>query len=178
MGNAQAILYGYPKPRFAEGDGKLELENVPVPSPGVSDRVYHWLMARSYLANGVFRATGVALAREIPAVAEGGPLVDAELSARLLLRFAAELRREGVAFRWVLVPTRSATVSFFQRVAQQAGVPLLELGTAFAAAGRAGPPLHLPGDPHWSARGHAVAAAAIAADLGCTGAPAGSTPAR
>lgn len=165
VGNSHDRMYGYPKPRFVLRGPVLELDNVPVPPPGAGDRLYQWLLARSYLANGVFRATGILVAHEVPALSEGRPLVDRGVSQHLLVSLAVRVRSAGAEPRFVLVPTSAEAARIFAGAAKLAGVPFLDLTAAFAGA----PPgsLTLPGDPHWNARGHLLAARAIAAFRGC-----------
>jgi hypothetical protein len=155
-------MYGYPKPYFvAQGKG-LALRNVPVPERSVGQRIYTELASNSFVVNRLLSVTRIGVAIDVAGLRKPNLVVN-----ELLLRgFAQELRRAGVELRWVLVPMDPSLSKLYRAIARAEGVPILDLSPVFAEAAE-GETLTLPGDPHWNAAGHRLAARAVASDLGC-----------
>jgi hypothetical protein len=156
-------MYGYPKPYFvAEGKG-LALRNVPVPERSLGQRVYTGLASNSFVVNRLLSVTRIGVAIDVAGVQKPNLVVN-----EILLRsFARELRRSGIELRWVLVPMEPSLSNLYHAIAQAEDVPVLDLTPVFAEAAD-GETLTLPGDPHWNAAGHRLAAGRVASELGCT----------
>jgi len=160
------------KPRFAiEGD-RLELTGVPVPDKsrlapaGPTEPLRKWLrpFATYAVVQAASRRIGAAAARApIDANPADAPAESDGVTAALLRALAREVRAAGADLTVALVPATDA------RVAQRLGdicrterIPFIDLAPAFSSARD----VLLPFDRHWNARGHAVAARAVADALG------------
>lgn len=131
---------GYPIPRYRLEDGELRTVAYPEPS---------W-WERSRLLQGLryfwWRYTDATFA----------------LNGAILDRFLELCERHGVAPAIVFFPDRQdrwddrLRRSWLRDYAGERGVPFLDLTDALHAAGAA--TTNLPGDPHWSAAGHAIVA--------------------
>lgn len=153
-------LAGWSKPWFRLDDGELEL----VPP------VLHattWLRTRSYLFEGLMQALerGLPGERVADAWRDRDPLpLFAALIERLHERVEAAGARLVVAFAHPLVDGPDAERLVFAdraiAAARRDGVEVVDTFAAFAAAGRTRAELYHE-DGHWTAAGHAVAAAAI-----------------
>jgi hypothetical protein len=167
-GNAHERMYGYAKPRFALEGGALVLRNVPVRERTALEALYTGATARSWLASGLLRRPALAMWLEFGEPFGATTLsVDGPVTRALLGRLAASVRRAGASLRVALVPMPPVFARVFQEAGRASGFPVLDLSSAFAAAGARGEALHLRTDPHWSAAGHRVAAEALAAELSC-----------
>jgi hypothetical protein len=134
---------GFPIPRFVVRDGRLV--DVPYPVP-------RW-WERTLTGQGLLYA----------AYRYGG--ADRPVVAAVLDRLRADAVRNGIALGVVFVPDREDRFDDVWRRdwlaawAARSGVAYLDAG---AALGRPPEPaLYLPGDPHWSAEGHARVAAGL-----------------
>lgn len=175
--NVKAEQMGYPKPRFALEDGRLELRGVPLPKLAEGE-TYAAAMPVSRLwafaggrAAELFRHLGFG---------ESWPLTGA-----ILDRFAEDCRRIGAEPRVVLIPKDRAvdapgwrgaihrrTLRLIAELAAGRGLATLDLTPSLAAAYAGdGQPLYFAADGHWNAAGHQAAARAVAAWL--AGPPAG-----
>ncbi len=163
-GNRRSYYYDHQKPRFVVRDGRLALDNVPVPRRTSYEKLRQWLSARSYLAYGYRRARNSKPRSRDPAgrVTEAPKVTGWEVTRRILLRFADELQGEGVAFVWVLIEMDDHKASLFQDSASRINVPVLNLQDIFRDACEQGQVVQLSEyDSHWNALGHQIAATAI-----------------
>lgn len=164
--NARREQVGYPKPRFALEDGRLELVGVPVPetapAPGFIARS---ALGRLVLGRGgelaehlgfgeAWPVTRAILARMRTAATEA----DAELVALVIPKDQAV---HGSGLRRKL---HLRALGKIDRMLASLGIDHLDLTPSLAEAG-GDTRLYFWTDGHWNPRGHAVAAAAAAAFL-------------
>lgn len=134
---------GFPIPRFVVRDGRLA--DVPYPVP-------RW-WERTLLGQGLLYA----------GYRYGG--ADRPVVGAVLDRLRADAAAGGIALGVVFVPDRRTRFDDVRRRdwlaawAAAAGVAFLDAGTALGPAPDAA--FYLPGDPHWSADGHARIAAGL-----------------
>lgn len=179
MGNTEDRAGLYHKPRYTLGpDGRLLLENVPVPRYSSLERLNDRLRRRSALLNLV------------ESVFEGSTEVDREalrsqraesyrITEALLLAVRDEARGAGARFAVGLVPSTSHTYpdeipvleakrfDEARALGEEAGFPVLDLVPAFREGARdpvtgGRVMLHYRRDRHWNAAGHALAARELA----------------
>jgi lysophospholipase L1-like esterase len=196
--NAEHATSGYYKPYFERGaDGSLALRQVPVPAGTLAQRVDRWLHFHTYLLYRLYHARKfVAAAREdraarvaredraarVATAAEAQPRrpgddeprpasgdkydVDVALTLELLGRTDALVRERGARFLLAIVPFSSASRPRLDEGLRARGIPFVGLDAAF----RRQRDVRFPGDPHWTPRGHAIAADAVEAFLVSQGA--------
>jgi lysophospholipase L1-like esterase len=176
-GDSLHRMYGYEKPQFRVERGELVLRNVPVPERRSWERAYNWLLARSWLANGILQRPAISLAFEY-----GLPFGTTELpsdfavTSLLFAQLAREVRAVGGELRIAAVPMQKAPRAWLREAAREAGARVTDLEGPLQAAAARGVAIALPDDPHWNEEGHRIAGEAIARDLGC--APESSPAAR
>jgi hypothetical protein len=169
--NLAAAQYYTNKPYFVMEGAGLELRNVPVPPPSVSQRVARWL-GSTYLWGRVVQGGMGALDRAFADPSRGGQRPDHPLSARLVEEIHRTSVRAGARFALVSVPMASERREVLHRQAVESGFPYLPLDSAFEQSGGS---LVFPENLHWTAEGHAVAADAIE-DLLVALLPSGASP--
>ena len=180
LGDSLHRMYGYEKPQFVIEGGELALRNVPVPERRRWERVSSWLLARSWLANGILKRPGIGLAFMFglpPGMKE--PPSDFDVTSRLLEQLAREVRKAGAEPLLAAVPMAKAPRSWLREATREASIRLVDLDAPLAAAVARGVAILLPQDIHWNAEGHRIAGEAIARELGCasgSGASAASKP--
>jgi hypothetical protein len=202
--NAERSTSGYYKPYFELGaDGRLALRQVPVPRGSLEQRVERWLRFRTYLLFRLYhvrklvaaareeRASRAAEARAAQAERTAGDApraggrrrgeapaapvvnkydVDLSLTLALLGRVDEVVRARGARFLVASVPMSDPPRSGLEAGLRERGIAHLGLDAAF----RRQRDVRFPNDPHWTPRGHEIAAAAVEAFLaseGVLGAP-------
>lgn len=163
---ADMSRFAYHKPRFQVVDGRLHLAGVPVPDKDVVNpltalepvkallrplALYGLLQAS--LRNG-FTWSVVAPA---PAVRPIEPAAYA-MTAELLKALDGDIRAHGATLLVALIPTAPDMTQRLAGMCRTLGIAFLDLQAAFT--NQSG--VRLVHDGHWNARGHAVAARAIA----------------
>ena len=167
-GDSLHRMYGYEKPQFVVERGELVVHNVPVPERRLWERALAWLLARSWLANGILQRPAITLVIEY-----GLPLgtaqipSDFDVTSRLFEQLAREVRAAGAEVRLAAVPMQTAPRAWLREASRKAGIRLVDLDAPLAAAVARGVDVTLPDDSHWNAEGHRIAGEAIARDLGC-----------
>ncbi len=174
------------RPRFVQRDGHLVPENLPLPDR-LKGAFEEWLDENSRASNFLSYQLALAKARGRNArPRESAEMAPAKASSpdekptgremtRTLLRAMAErVHTSGATFLIVFVPvpddlrgeigahTVEAARAAVAAVAGEAGARFVDLTDAFAAASARGEQLFIPGDGHWSAQGHALAARELA----------------
>jgi hypothetical protein len=155
--NRASAQYYTNKPYFLSSDsGGLDLRNVPVPPPSVSQRLARWIGGTYVWGRALQGATGVL--QRIRADGTASP-AEPTVTLRLLREVDRTTRELGARFALVSVPMRDdARKDALRREAAESGFSFLSLDSAFAAAGTG---LTFPENGHWTAHGHAVAADAM-----------------
>ncbi len=186
--NQRAFQHGHSKPRFTWHNGELALhqpirpepadaranaDSPPTPlallaQPGVSFRraADYYVSPRSTLYRHVRRALSEPAA---PASGAASGVAFDRLTTSLVEQMQHECEQAGAGFTLVLIPERSVMKSsdpsrYFDSVrswSASVGIDCLDLTSSLA---RAESPAYLI-EGHWSAAGHAAAAAAIARHL-------------
>lgn len=160
--------YGYNKPRFVLEEGRLALRNVPVPRDPWTERAERWAYHRTWVLHRLWRLPRLldveeALAAE-PEEEEGPPPPPPLAVTEALLGALAErVRADGARLAVVTIPMREPIAGPIEARLDALGVPHLDLEPAFAPYGWR--EVRFPHDSHWNARGHRVAADAVAAFL-------------
>ncbi|MEM6794313.1 MAG: GDSL-type esterase/lipase family protein [Acidobacteriota bacterium] len=159
--NARFEQLGYSKPRFDLRDGRLELVGVPVPEGRP-------LRGGSRLLGVLGRGSRTVL--EHLGYGEAWPV-----SAAILDRLAARCAERGAPLFVMILPKdqliygsgprrglHERTLEVTREMLAESQLPFLDLTPALRqGAQRGGERLYYPVDGHWSAAGHAVAAAAL-----------------
>ncbi len=170
--NALPAQGPYPKPYFRlVGDGRLVLENVPVPRvPAAATPAEGRGRVRSWLQRHLRLWAALAFARETlrgtdpAATAPAEPPPGAvDLTATLIRRLAGRVRDDGGGFGVIVLPDLYYSMSMTKAASRSGVAAILDLAPAFrrAADGR-GPLFHRLDGAHWTPRSHAIAAEAIA----------------
>ncbi|MEM9553015.1 MAG: GDSL-type esterase/lipase family protein [Acidobacteriota bacterium] len=161
--NTRSEYLGYPKPRFVLDAGTLRLVNVPVPEGRVPPR--GWQLWRLVGARGVDLAEHLGWGKAWP------------VTEALVRRMKVSTEAAGARLVTVLIPKNRAvdgdglrrrlhaeTLALIGDLHERAGVPMLDLTPALAAASRdtSSESPYFVADGHWTAAGHAVAAEAAA----------------
>lgn len=169
--NVLAVQGRHGKPYFEpSGDGQLVLRNVPVPAPADPPPSVPPGGARAWLQRHLRVWAALAFVRETwrdigaPAVAAPvAPPGGVELTARLVSRLAASVRRDGSAFGVVILPDLFASAAP-RAAARDSGVgAVLDLGPIFHAADPGRPLFYRLDGAHWTPAAHTLAGDAIAA---------------
>jgi lysophospholipase L1-like esterase len=158
----------YFKPRYVLHGSALELTAVPVPwkqtrRSGAFERVKAFFRPSATYAliqMSLRRVGSPGTTEEVVQPEAISPQAD-RIAAALLTTLDREVRSVGAALTVALVPADLQVTARVAAICRASHLPLVDLGPAFA--GRRD--LLLPYDGHWNARGHAVAAHAIAASL-------------
>jgi hypothetical protein len=193
--NGERSTSGYYKPYFSllEG-GWLEVRQLPVPQRSLAQRFDRWLRHHTYLLYRAWHPLEFAAsAREARAAANAAADVAADVAApparsapppagatskydvdlaltlRLLARIDALVRERGARFLLVSVPMPEPPRARFEAGVRALGITHLPLDAAF----RKQRDVLFAHDPHWTPRGHEVAAAAVEAFLEAQGVLAG-----
>lgn len=153
------VAYGRPKPRVTVTDGEVEI------SPA-SDRALP-LDGRSTLFLSLRYFTGRLFST--PATAE-----QTRAGRALVVRLIEEMAARTAARGAVLVVVTEGDAWLAEKLAQKRGTPrenrprirVLDVGPALRRADAAGETVWIPGDGHWTARGHEIVAEALAGLLG------------
>lgn len=158
----------YFKPRYELNGNALELTAVPVPRKQTRRSGAFEPIKASFRAFATYALVQMSLRRTasptttVEAVRpEATPLQADRIAAALLTTLDREVRSIGAELTVALVPADLQVTARVAAICRASHLPLVDLGPAFA--GRRD--LLLPYDGHWNARGHAVAAHAIAARL-------------
>jgi len=169
--NALASQGRHPKPYFRlSAGGALVLENVPVPrvpdlpAAPVRSGLRTWLQrhSRVWAALAFVRE---ALRRPDPAstAPPEAPAGGVELTAALVGRLAATVRRDGSAFAVIVLPDVHDSAATREAAGRSGVSATLDLAPSFRRAAASGRPLFYRLDgAHWTAAAHAVAGEAIA----------------
>jgi hypothetical protein len=162
-GNVQeSVVMGrvtYSKRRFDLVDGRLRSSTRPVPDrqehgPGFLDS-----MKRPFGPLATYALAQTAFRRLFPipdqpdSDSRSTPLLDALLAA-----LDEDIRAKGASLLVALIPTDAATARIVKTICDAHRIAFLDLEPAFR--GQAG--FELPYDGHWNARGHLLAARAVA----------------
>jgi hypothetical protein len=166
-GNVQgSVVMGrvtYSKPRFGLVDGRLQLAKGPVSdkqelAPGLFDSLKRPFgpLATYALAQTAFRKL-VPVPDEPTTDIRSTPLADALLTA-----LDEDIRAKGGSLLVALIPTDASTARIVKTICDAHRIAFLDLEPAFR--GQSG--VELPYDGHWNARGHLLAARAVAPLIG------------
>lgn len=156
----------YAKPRFAlADDGTLVPPSGAIPPPdrlaasaSVAGEPATSVLDRSALVRWAWQRWRNLRDREALRP-EGRPW---RLTRALVARFAGEVRRAGARFVIVDIDDEQPALGEdLRRLAAEVGADYVAVGPAVSAAERAGEVVRLPGDRHWSPRGHAIVAAEV-----------------
>ena len=158
----------YFKPRFELRDDRLELKGVPVPDkqrlvpPGIGEALKAWVrpLATYSLVQAGAQRMGSAPANVPAQPADAPPEADA-ITAALLAALDRDTRASGADLTVALVPASPVVTRRVAAICLAQRIPFIDLGPAFADARD----VALPFDRHWNARGHAIAAQAVAATI-------------
>jgi len=162
-GNVQdSVVMGritYFKPRFTLVDGRLPPAATPVPdkqqpAPGLFDALKRPFgsLATYALAQTAFRKL-VPVPDEPASDRRSTPLADALLAA-----LDADVRATGASLLVALIPADAATARTVKAICDAHRIEFLDLEPAFHSQSG----YELPYDGHWNARGHRLAARAVA----------------
>ena len=162
------VTYG--KPRFElTGGGRDALTGVgniprlasrgPIPDKQESASGVFDVLKRPLgpLATYALAQTGFRRLFPIPDLT-GGDSRSAPLAEALLTALDADIRARGASLLVVLIPADAATARTVKTICDAHQIALLDLDSAFR--GQSG--VELPYDGHWNARGHLLAARAVA----------------
>ena len=162
--NARTEYLGYPKPRFVQRGGSLELINVPVPEepsrPGFLQRTRLWQL---------FGGRGADLLEHL-GFGEAWPT-----SRAILTRLRDVCAENGSELRVVVLPKDQAVygsglrravhdraLAKIDRMLEDLDIEHLDLTAPLVDAAAQGQPLYFPLDGHWTAEAHRVAAREVA----------------
>lgn len=154
----------YAKPRFslaADGSLRRAVEGIPPPdrlaaSPPGREESPSSLLDRSALVRWTWQRVRNLRDREALRP-DGAPW---RLTRAIVAHFAEQVRREGARFVILDIDDEQPALSDdLRRLSADLGADYLAVGPAVSAAERAGEPVRLAGDRHWSARGHVLVAA-------------------
>lgn len=180
--NLSSESYWYYKPRFTLGTrGQLMLQNTPVPSSSIKQRVERFCWGRSYLMQPLYTQffnhydfffhlkqnliTCLRSDKSQKAMPSNAPYTDGGFPLiRQLLRAMNELCKKNQA-RLIVVsaPMEPQVQAFFSKLASDETITYLALDPFFADVG---PKAYFPHDLHWNLIGNQVAAKAIDGFLG------------
>ena len=151
--------YWYYKPVFQVSDGRLEVQNVPVPASTLLQRIRRFVFANTYLGHGILgvewklmsflrgRApSGSILAGNEPAESE-----EDAVTYHLVKAIAQTCASQSIQFFVVTGKMSADHEREIGDLAHQNGIPALILGTSIDSVGSS---LRFPHDEHWNRDGH------------------------
>jgi hypothetical protein len=170
--------YWHFKPLFSIERGQLELQNVPVPKPTISQRLDRFFYGRTYLGRAYHDAKNswLTLTTHIKDYLRLllRPLKDQntgksdknspdkrsvyELTDQLIKNMNALCKDNGSAFVLVSVPMDTEKRGILHMITEEYEIPYLALDAQFESTAS---PVTFPHDAHWNAKGHKLAADAI-----------------
>lgn len=186
VNNRHPMQYTYPKPQFELHNGKLVLQNVPVPPrtapwsqrytldqalPPRFWRVKQFL--RDHLRSYAFFIDPIKSLVGHDIYKSESAIPDDPLTEALLLETRRDVESQGAKLTVVMVPDKRLVLTgrgrdtweWYTRFLAGAGFHYVDLLPAFQEASDRGEELFFPSDPHWNLAGHRVAAHAIWAGL-------------
>ena len=176
--NAAQAQYWYNKPKFdILQNGELHVTNVPVPHANTRQLVKQWIVGRTYLYGYFYRNLITPIefkwtAYNIKRKTEQGlrlkPKVSAqELTVSILLGMQQLASDNGIEFVLVSVPATGRYTKLLSDFSREHSINYLALDDDFSAADKS--EYRIPGDLHWNAFGHKLAASSIEAYLASAG---------
>ena len=180
--NLVAEEYWHFKPLFRIEGGQLQLQNVPVSKPTISQRLDRFIYGRTYLGWAYHDAkrSWLTLLTHVkqyllPLLR---PLKDLnirnsdknvrdkpsrfEVTDQLIKSMDELCKNNGAAFILVSVPMDADKRTALQKITEDHGIPYLALDAQFESTVT---PVTFPHDAHWNAEGHKLAADTIEAFL-------------
>jgi len=176
--NLVAEEYWHFKPWFSIERGKLELQNVPVLEPTISQRFDRLISGRTYLGHAFQDAkrSWLTMVRKVKEYLR--PLLKPSKDRNIgnkdkdssdkrsrfdvtnqLIKSMEELcKNHGSVFILVSIPMDAGMRAALQNIVQEHGIPYLALDAQFTSTVT---PITFPHDAHWNAEGHKLAAYAI-----------------
>jgi hypothetical protein len=164
--NGHGEQYGYYKPFFTVEGGKLTLKNNPVPRATVKQTLRRLFIHRTYTGKLLYGVKERALdwfssfSRDKNRDNRQGPDDDEEMlvTGELIKAINGVCNDLGSSFVLVAIPSGRRKQAALQAIAEKEGFPLVLLDTFFK---KPESDFLIPGDSHWNAKGHKVAAEAI-----------------
>jgi len=159
--------YWHNKPYFTLDNNNLQLQNTPVPKATLKQRIDRTLLGRTYLGKGIY-FTIRKISRFISVSSRdktrsdtrqtSGQEIQYEMTFHLLKAIDTLCREHNTRFIIVNIPMDAEKRLFLQELSDKEHIPHLSLQSTFE---KTGSEVTFPHDPHWNARGHAVAAGVI-----------------
>jgi len=159
--------FSYGKPRFDIANGRLALVNVPVPDKRLlaPDSALEpakkllrplamYAVLQSAMRNGIHLPAPRVAAQPVPVLDPAAYTV----TAALLEALDADIRAHGATLFVALIPTEPVMTARLAEICHTLGIAFLDLQPAFANQ----TDVLLVHDGHWNAKGHAIAARAVA----------------
>jgi hypothetical protein len=169
--NVRAEQHWYFKPFFTLEDGKLKLQNVPVPGSTIRQRLIRFFRGRTYLGPVLF-SSGRWLFHLVglePSGATSSDSSDWDTQKKMhdvahyLLKAINELCRQNRSlFILISIPMSEERRAVLQRIAEEERFPYLPLDAYFRNRLVS---TTFPHDLHWNPTGHEIAANAVDAFL-------------
>lgn len=162
--NVRAEDYWHFRPCFAVRDGRLMLDNVPVPSPTLGQRMRRFLLGSTHLGSRLYLAKeALKRPRRGERPSEQAEMTHAVAVTGLLFKALDEYCREmGATLVMASVPMAEERRAVVGRIAAEAQIPYLALDPYFEADEVN---FRFAHDEHWNADGHDMAAKGLDAFL-------------